>query len=204
VTDVGDPADAARLVEETVDRFGRIDIVVASAAQYIRGPAVSRTLADFETSFQVNFFGTLSVVYTALPHMLKAHHGMIVAVSSVDGKKGLPLDAPYVASKFALTGFMDVLRQELHGTGVNALTVLPGRVDTPMIANLTVPVVSRKISSSRVARLIVRYVRKGVGTEVIVPFLGPSFLLWTQSVSPRLADLLVRMLKLEGSEADQT
>jgi hypothetical protein len=73
-----------------------------------------------------------------------------------------------------------------------------------MIANLTVPVVSRKISSSRVARLIVRYVRKGVGTEVIVPFLGPSFLLWTQSVSPRLADLLVRMLKLEGSEADQT
>jgi NAD(P)-dependent dehydrogenase (short-subunit alcohol dehydrogenase family) len=199
-TDVGDPADAARLVEETVQRFERVDIVVCSAGQYIRGTAATRTLADFEAALRVNFFGSLSVFYTALPHMLKARSGALVAVSSVDGKKGLPLDAPYVASKFALTGFMDVLRQELRGTGIRALTILPGRVDTPMIQALEVPLVSRKISSARVARVIVRHLRRGTATEVIVPFLGPSLLVWVHAFSPRLADLLVRLFALEGKE----
>ena len=199
-TDVGDPADAARLVEETVHRFERVDIVVSSAGQYIRGEATTRTLADFEAALRVNFFGTLSVFYTALPHMLKARSGALVAVSSVDGKKGLPLDAPYVASKFALTGFMDVLRQELRATGVRALTILPARVDTPMIQSLEVPLISRKISSARVARLIVRHLRRGTSTEVIVPFLGPSLLVWVHAFSPRLADFLVRVFGLEGKE----
>jgi NAD(P)-dependent dehydrogenase (short-subunit alcohol dehydrogenase family) len=201
-TDVGDPADAARLVEETVERFGRVDIVVCSAGQYIRGPVATRTLADFEAALRVNFFGSLSVFYTALPHMLKARSGALVAVSSVDGKKGLPLDAPYVASKFALTGFMDVLRQELRGSGVRALTILPARVDTPMIQALEVPLISRKISSARVARVIVRHLRRGTATEVIIPFMGPSLLVWINAFSPRLADLVVRLFGLEGT--DQT
>jgi len=203
VTDVGNPADAARLVDDAVARFGRIDIVVASAGQYIRGTIATRTLADFEASLQVNFYGALAVIQAALPHMLAARRGMVVAVSSVDGKKGLPLDGPYVAAKFALTGFMDVLRQELRGTGVHAVTILPGRVDTPMIASLDVPLISAKISSRRVARTIVRCVRRGVGTEVIVPFLGPSLLLWAHLLSPRLADALVRIFKLEGVELSQ-
>ena len=199
-TDVNDPADAARLVEETVERFGRVDVVVAAAGVYVRGPAVSRQLADYETALRVNLFGTLSVFYTALPHMLKARRGTLVAVSSVDGKKGLPLDAPYVVSKFALNGFMDVLRQELHGTGVKALTILPGRVDTPMIGTLDVPPVSRKIPSARVARTIVRRILRGTAGEVVVPFLGPSMLIWIHTFSPTAADFLVRLFRLEGTE----
>jgi NAD(P)-dependent dehydrogenase (short-subunit alcohol dehydrogenase family) len=200
-TDVSNPIDAAGLVEDALARFGRIDIVIASAGQYIRGTIATRTLADFESSLQVNFYGALAVIQAALPHMLAARRGMVVAVTSVDGKKGLPLDGPYVAAKFALTGYMDVLRQELHGTGVHVLTILPGRVDTPMIASLDVPLISAKISSRRVARTIVHRIRRGVGTEVIVPFLGPSLLLWAHMLSPRLADVLVRILKLEGVEA---
>ncbi len=200
VTDVGDPADVAGLVDDTIARFGRLDIVVASAGQYVRGPIVTRTLADFDTSLRVNFFGVLAVIYAALPHMLRVRRGMLVAVSSVDGKKGLPLDAPYVSAKFALTGFMDVLRQELRGTGVRALTILPGRVDTPMIASLDVPLISAKISSDRVARTIVRCIRRGTGTEVVVPFVGPSLLIWTHTLAPRVADFLVRLFRLEGSE----
>lgn len=203
VTDVSDPSDTARLVADAHARFGRIDIVIASAGQYIRGTVATRTLADFAASLQVNFYGALSVIQAALPHMLTARRGIIVAVSSVDGKKGLPLDGPYVAAKFALTGVMDVLRQELRGTGVHAVTILPGRVDTPMIASLDVPRISAKISSRRVARTIVRCIRRGVGTEVIVPFFGPSLLLWAHMLSPRLADVLVRLFKLEGDEVSQ-
>lgn len=203
VTDVSDLSDAARLVEETLAQYGRVDMVVASAGQYIRGSAATRTLAEFEAAMRVNFFGTLAVFYAALPSMLSEGKGTLVAVSSVDGKKGLPLDAPYVASKFALTGFMDVLRQELRGSGVRALTILPGRVDTPMIASLHVPFISKKISSRRVARTIVRHMRRGSATEVIVPFLAPAFLVWVHAASPRLADLLVRMFRLEGYEQHQ-
>jgi len=132
--------------------------------------------------------------------MLERGSGHIVVVSSVDGKKGLPPDTAYVASKFALNGFMDVLRQELHGSGVHVCTILPARVDTPMIENLQVPFGSRKISSDRVARSIVRAIRKN-RAEVIVPYLGPKFLVVANSFSPRFGDWLVRLFKLWGVEA---
>ena len=65
-----------------------------------------------------------------------------------------------MASKFALTGFADVLRQELRGTGVHVSTILPGRVGTPMLCDLQVPRVSAKIPPEKVARAIVRAVAK--------------------------------------------
>jgi NADP-dependent 3-hydroxy acid dehydrogenase YdfG len=79
----------------------------------------------------VNFYGSLYLMHEVLPHMLGRKKGHLVAVSSVDGKKGLPFDAPYVAAKFALTGFMEVLRQELYGTGVRVTTILPGQSGHP-------------------------------------------------------------------------
>ncbi len=198
-TDVSDRNQVDALAHETLRRFGRVDIVVCSAGEYVRGAVHTLAPEQFERAMRVNFFGTLELVLAVLPVMRQQRSGTIVVVSSVDGKKGLPLDAPYVASKFAVTGFMDVLRQELHGTGVHAVTVLPARVDTPMIEHLHVPWLSRKISCERVARTIVRGIRFG-GTEMIVPFGGPTFLVVLQSLSPRAADLLTRLFKLEGVE----
>jgi short-subunit dehydrogenase len=131
--------------------------------------------------------------------MLARHAGHIVAMTSVDGKKGLPPDAAYVASKFAATGYMDVLRQELRGTGVSASTVLPGRVDTPMIASLDVPIASAKISAHRVARAVLRAVRFR-RREVIIPYAGPKFLVVASAVWPALGDWLVHVFRLEGKE----
>jgi short-subunit dehydrogenase len=131
--------------------------------------------------------------------MLTRGSGHIVVVSSVDGRKGLPQDAAYVSSKWAVTGFTDVLRQELHGTGVYATTILPGRVDTPMIAALRVPWVSRKISSERVAAAIVSAIRKRKA-ESVVPYPGPKTLIILSAISPRLGDWLVRIFRLEGKE----
>jgi hypothetical protein len=87
--------------------------------------------------------------------MLERRSGHIVFVTSMAAKKGLPPDAPYVAAKFAMSGFGEVLRQELHGTGISVSTIFPGRVDTPMIANLRVPWISAKIPPERVAQAIV-------------------------------------------------
>ena len=197
--DVSDRVQTQALVDETIHRFGRVDIVVCNAGQYVRGPISTLTREEFERAMSVNFYGALHLIYAALPHMIARGSGHIVAVSSVDGKKGLPLDAAYVSSKFALTGFMDVLRQELYDTGVYASTILPGRVDTPMIDNLAVPLISAKISSARVARAIIRAVRRRKA-EVIVPGGGPRILVLLNAIFPAAADWLVRVFRLEGRQ----
>jgi len=198
-TDVTDEVSVDRLVCETLARFSRIDIVVCNAGVYHRSAVRDLALADIERCMAVNYYGTVHLIRSVLPHLLAQRSGHIVAVTSVDGKKGLPPDAAYVASKFAATGFMDVLRQELHGTGVCASTILPGRVDTPMIAALDVPLASAKISSERVARAVVRAVRQR-RREIVVPFSGPKTLIVLSSIWAGVGDWLVRVTKLEGRE----
>ncbi len=122
----------------------------------------------------------------------------IIVVSTVDAKKGLPLDAPYVAAKFALSGFVDVLRQELHGTGIKVTTIFPGRVDTPMIEQLKVPWISAKIPPEKVANAIVRSLFR-YKAEVILPNQA-KLLCYIQPFFPQLADWVVRVFHLEGWE----
>jgi len=198
-TDITSEVQVASLVDETVRRFGRIDVIVCNAGQLLRREAARLRMPEIRQIMDVNFFGTLNLVYAVLPTMLERRSGHVVVVSSIDGKKGLPCDTAYVASKFALNGFMDVLRQELRGSGVHACTILPGRVDTPMIGNLQVPFGSRKITVDRVARAIVRGIKRN-HAEVIVPYLGPKFLVVASSFSARFGDWLVRLFKLEGVE----
>jgi short-subunit dehydrogenase len=198
-TDITVQEQVQTLVNETLRLFGQIDIVVCNAGQLLRRPAANLTMPEIRHIMEVNYFGTLYLIYAVLPMMLKRGSGHIVVVSSVDGKKGLPPDTAYVASKFALVGFMDVLRQELHGTGIHACTICPARVDTPMVEGIRFPLGSRSISSARVARSIVRAIKKRQA-EVIVPYLGPKTLVLANTLSPRIGDFLVRLFKLEGLE----
>lgn len=141
------------LIAKVIATWGKIDIVVGNAGQYIRGPAVDVTMDDIEGSIEVNFYGTARVVLAALPHMTEKRSGHIVLIGSVDGKKGLPLDTPYASAKFALVGFGDVMRQELRRHGVQVSTVLPGRVDTPFVEEFRFPLISKPISSERSPKL---------------------------------------------------
>jgi uncharacterized protein len=103
---------------------------------------------------------------------------------------------PTRAAKFALSGFGDLLRQELHGSGIEVTVVFPGRVDTPMIETLDVPAISAKISAEAVARATVNGILRRKA-EVILP--PQARLLVTLNVyAPRLADWGVRIFKLQG------
>lgn len=200
--DIRNAEEVREFVAAAVAAFGRIDIAICSAGVYVRKAVKDMTIDTVRYSMEVNFYGTVHVIQEVLPSMLARNSGYIVAITSVDGKKGLPPDAAYVASKFATTGYMDVLRQELRGTDVHASTVLPGRVDTPMIATLNVPLVSAKISARRVARAVLRAVRRR-RREVIIPYLGPKFLVVAGTIWPALGDGLVRLFRLEGKEIVQ-
>ena len=196
--DLSSPEGSERVIDDTIARLGRIDLLVCSAGVYVRKRPWESTADDYRASMELNFYGSVRPILRVLPHMMARKSGHIVGISSLDGKKGLTYDIVYVSSKFALTGFFDVLRQELRGTGVAVTTVLPGRVDTPMIDDLRVPWVSAKIPSEAVARAVMRGVRWRPA-EVLVPYWSSKALVVVSALSARVGDWLVHLLKLEGS-----
>lgn len=197
-TDVTQEAQSVRLVAQTVAQFGRLDIVVANAGIYVRGPIETLTAADFERCMAVNYLGVVYPVLAALPYLRAQRSGHIVLISSMDGKKAVRTDAPYAASKFAVAGFGGSLRQDLHGTGVEVSILFPGRVATPLIEGIKIPRISAPISAEAVARAVVKAIRHRQA-EVILPFQS-YFLLLADWLSPRLGDWAVRTFRLEGLE----
>ena len=200
-TDVTQRDQVEGLVARTLDRWGRVDLLVANAGQYVRCSATEVEVADLERSLAVNFFGVVYTILAVRSHMLARRRGHIVLMSSLDGKKGMPQDGPYAAAKFALAGFGEVLRQELAPHGICVTTVFPGRVDTPMIESLRVPWVSPKIPAAAVARAVLRGIRRR-RAEVIVPAIY-GLLLPLNGLLPRLGDGFVRACHIEGWEEEE-
>jgi len=195
-------SDTQAMARETIAKWGRIDIVIANAGQYVQDVPGEVDLGAYEQSMAVNFMGTLHAVKSVLPEMLRRGRGYIVIMNSLDAKKGIVGDGPYVAAKAALDGFGDVLRQELKAQGIRVTSIYPGRVDTAMIQHIKVPRISPKLSPEKVARAIMRGVRRGKAV-VVVP--KAFFLLATlNNLFPRLMDRAYRVLKIEGKTGDET
>jgi short-subunit dehydrogenase len=129
-TDVGDAAQCRRLIDRTVEEYGRIDTLVNNAgiSMWARLDEVT-DLAPFETMMRVNYMGSVWCTHAALPH-LKRSRGRIVGVSSLTGLTGVPTRSGYAASKHAMAGFFDSLRIELADEGVSVTMVYPGFVST--------------------------------------------------------------------------
>jgi 3-oxoacyl-[acyl-carrier protein] reductase len=128
--DVRDPAALERLADATVDRFGGLDILVVNAGVGSYGPFLNLPVDELEDMIDVNVKGALYSVRAALPHLLKADGGDIVTIASEAGRRGLPFEAVYCASKFAQVGFSRALDHELREQGVRCATVAPGGVAT--------------------------------------------------------------------------
>ncbi len=131
ICDVSDPAAVARAAEETIERFDRVHLLVNNAGVVIGGTPGEIALEDWRWIVDVNLMGVVYGVETFVP-LIKSHGegGFIVNTASMAGHGGMPGLAPYSATKFAVVGYSEALRQELaeHGIGVAALC--PGWVDT--------------------------------------------------------------------------
>ena len=158
-TDVRNPADLERIVAETLDRFGRLDIVVANAGVGAYGPFVELDLEVLEEIVDVNVKGTLYTIRAALPHLLATGAGDIVTVASVAGLRGLPLESVYCASKSAQVGFTRSLDHELRERGVRCSNVCPGGVATDFAMGRgrtpDMPELETMMSSEDVAEVVV-------------------------------------------------
>jgi 3-oxoacyl-[acyl-carrier protein] reductase len=128
--DVRDAGEVDSLVQATVDRFGRLDILVANAGVGAYGPFLELKQEHLEEMIDVNLKGTLYAVRAALPHLLARGEGDIVTLASEAGRRGLPLEAVYCASKFGQVGFTRALDHEVREHGIRATNVCPGGVAT--------------------------------------------------------------------------
>ena len=199
-TDVTSFEDTQKLVVAATKEWGSLDILIANAGAYIQDLSHEINIDSFRDSFDVNFFGVLNSVKSVLPEMKRQGKGHIVIINSLDSRKGIIGDSPYVAAKSALDGFGDVLRQELKGYGIRVTSIYPARVDTPMIGNIKVPWISPKISPFKVAKAIIKGIRRNKAI-VVVP--SSYFLLGAlNNISPRLVDWFYLKFKIEGVKVE--
>jgi short-subunit dehydrogenase len=132
--DLADDGTVAKLVRSAEAALGPLDALVNNAGIPMRRHASRLTMADVTGAMQVNYFAAVRLTLSVLPSMLARGRGTIVNVGSSGGRIGTPGQAAYAATKFALTGFTEVLAIDLWGTGVVVRLVQPGPIDTPLWA----------------------------------------------------------------------
>jgi NAD(P)-dependent dehydrogenase (short-subunit alcohol dehydrogenase family) len=137
-TDVRNDDDVRKLVDQTINRFGRLDIAVNNAGtEGSPGPVTEQTAESYAVTFNTNVLGTLLSMKHELRAMLPQGSGSIVNVSSAYGSVGAPGASVYVASKHAVEGLTKSAALEVAGTGVRVNVVAPGTTDTGMLTRFT-------------------------------------------------------------------
>lgn len=198
VSDVSIEADNAEMVQKTIEKYGKIDILINNAGISMRAMFEDCDLNVIKTLMDINFYGTVYATKYALPY-IKATKGSIVGVSSIAGYRGLPVRSGYSASKFAMNGFLEALRTELLHTGVHVLTACPGFTASNIrVASLGADGSSKgdsmrdegnMMSSEEVADRILKAV-KNRDRGMILTLQGKMAVL-INKIFPKLADKLV-------------
>jgi NAD(P)-dependent dehydrogenase (short-subunit alcohol dehydrogenase family) len=130
VLDVTDEQQVAAVVAQTIEEFGRIDVVVNNAGNGSVGAVEELTLDELRTLMEVMFFGAVAVTKAALPHLRAQGSGTVVQISSMGGQVTMPGFGAYCAAKFALEGLSSSLAAEVQPFGVRVLIVEPGAFRT--------------------------------------------------------------------------
>jgi NADP-dependent 3-hydroxy acid dehydrogenase YdfG len=130
VCDVRDRTAVGVAADEVVERFGRLDVVVANAGVGAYGSFVDLDPERLEAMIDVNLKGTIYTAAATVPHLIAAGEGDFVSLASVAGLRAFPGEAVYNASKFGQVGFTRALDHELRERGVRATCICPGGVNT--------------------------------------------------------------------------
>jgi NAD(P)-dependent dehydrogenase (short-subunit alcohol dehydrogenase family) len=136
--DVRHEEDVRKLIDNTVERFGRLDVAVNNAStEGVPGPVTEQTAESYAATFDTNVLGTLLSMKHELRVMLAQGSGSIVNVSSTYGHTGAAGASVYAASKHAVEGFTKSAALEVAGTGVRVNVVAPGPIETGMLNRFT-------------------------------------------------------------------
>ena len=130
--DMTQAADITAMVERTLDRFGRVDILLANAGIWIRGQFAEGDLDVYSTLLKINVDGVLRCVHAVIPQMKKQGNGDIIVTSSISGHHDLHGEPVYSASKNAVQTFVHTVRRQLAPAGIRVMSLAPGPVANPM------------------------------------------------------------------------
>ncbi len=156
-TDIGDEQQVRRMIDRSIERFGRIDLLVNNAGFGLFKPITELTADEFDALFRVNLRGSFLCMKYVLPHMYAQESGTVVTISSVAGKHGFAGGAAYCASKFGVMGLSECAFQEARQHNVRIVTICPGSVDTAFFdtAGTTAPNRDRILQPEDVAETVV-------------------------------------------------
>lgn len=133
--DLADEASIAKAVKHITGKEKRIDVLVNNAGYGHAGPVEDTSIKEAQELFDVNFFGMMRMTRAVLPYMRRDKAGLIVNISSIVGLMGIPFQALYCASKYAVEGFSESLRMEVKNLGIRVVIVEPGDVKTGFTDN---------------------------------------------------------------------
>jgi NAD(P)-dependent dehydrogenase (short-subunit alcohol dehydrogenase family) len=135
VMDVDDDAAVRARIADVIERCGRIDALVGAAGWGVAGAAECTGIAAAKAQFETNFWGCVRTVQAVLPQLRAQRSGRVVLIGSIGGAIGIPFQAYYSASKFALEGFAESMAYEVAPLGVHVTIVQPGNVATDFTAS---------------------------------------------------------------------
>ncbi len=200
-TDVTNRADIRHMIQSTLDRWGRIDVLLNDAGISFDEPLVDLEPDKIRNEVQVNLIALIECTQAVLPVMLKQKSGHIINVASIEGLIATPGSSVYCATKFGVFGFSDSLRRQLRGSGIHVSAFCPGYTPSEITPRLKAVVEGRPdaphhpglMPTSYVADQIARLVRHP-RRMVILPR-SWSVLVLAAFLFPGVADALVSKFK---------
>jgi len=196
VADMACEEDVDRMIAAAHDRFGRIDVLINNAGFGFYGRVESTSRPLVREIFAVNFEAPLYAIQIVVPMMKAQGSGHIINISSVAGRRGLPLSGIYSATKFALEGLSESLRLELRDSGIDVSVINPASTRTEFAESIrrgdatgVFKSIGRVQSAEAVAQSIVRCIRNP--KIQVYPYGITRLLVWVNAIAPSLVDRLI-------------
>jgi short-subunit dehydrogenase len=194
--DVSDAVTRDAAVKTAREQLGGLDMLINNAGTSAHGRFEDASPERLRRIMEVNFFAAAELTRAALPLLREGREPVVVNVGSILGRRGVPFNSEYCASKFALVGWSEAVRPELARQGIDVLVVNPGTTDTEFFAHLIektgeVPWKTPKgVPASTVARATIDAIRRRK-SEIVVGNRG-RFLVWLNRLAPRWVDRRLR------------
>jgi NADP-dependent 3-hydroxy acid dehydrogenase YdfG len=197
VADVTREAEMDRFVAQTVERFGRLDVMMCNAGFGIAGAIDDVSPEQMQKLMDINYTGTYLAARAALRVFRRQAHGHLIIVSSIVGKRGVPYMGAYAATKFAQVGLAECLRSELVGTAIHVSVVYPVSTDTEffgVMSHETGTTVVRGPGPRQDAEAVADAIARAIERPVpeVYPLFKSRALVWLNAFAPGFCDRVVQ------------
>ena len=197
VADVTSEDAMTMFVAKTVERFGRLDVMMCNAGFGIYGAIDEITPDQMRKLMDINYFGTYYAARAALPVFRRQKRGHVIVVSSIVGKRGVPYMGAYSATKFAQVGMAECLRSELYGTDIHVSVVCPISTATEFTEVMTRETggdVSSSLGPGQSVEEVAEAVARAIAHPVpeVYPYFKSRGLVLLNAIAPGFCDKLVQ------------